>query len=98
MTVTCEHDAAEAYGVGSDAHRYARGRLNDRAAAEKAAAVADGERRRDASFETWGDSELLRSLRIMARYAAAATGLELTEAAKTTACHAILAEILRREP
>ena len=70
----------------------------DRAAAEKAAAIADGERRRDATMDAWSDYALLYWIRKTARDVSAKTGIELTEAAKTTACHAILAEILRRTP
>jgi hypothetical protein len=69
---------------------------DNRAAAEKAAAIADGERRRDASLDSLDDYRLLLRLRRTVREVAADTGLEPVEAAKTSECHELLKALVER--
>ena len=67
-----------------------------RASAERAAAIADGERRRDPALQELTDAELLSRLRAEITRVVEATRLARVEAAKLSPCHALLEELCLR--
>lgn len=69
--------------------------LGDRHTAERASAVADGERRRCTDYDGLPYDQVAALLVRRAHVVAARTGLEPVEAAKTSECHELLAALVR---